>query len=824
MILGGSDGILFPLVHIESQVLGGILYFIGLIWCFQGVGIISDVFMGAIEKITSARKQVVVKYTKSVWEASQGPGSVQEAGTAVSESQRRTVKVWNDTVANLSLMALGSSAPEILLSLVELAPNKMKVGALGPSTIVGSAAFNMLIIIAVCVSSIPEGDTRRIKDISVFAVTAFFSIFAYLWLLFILLIWTPNVVTPIEGLLTIAFLPLLISLAYLADIGWFHKVIGKVKPPKRLVFSRDTTWEEYLIMVEQLKEKYPKLPGSDQEMHVLLCYEFPEVTTRAVRRMQANTLVSGRRPSKQGHFHALGEVVSNDLKPGAANGKTHAGSVHPAGGETTRPQAIFEHLSDVYAASEAAKKVSLTVVRAGNEQASASCKIRTVPGTAEANKDYVPIDEQLDFLPSETEKTVTIHLVEDKKPEATEEFYVELIPIPGKGIVGFKRIATVVVLDSDSHGRLRFETEGVTIPEQIDTVTRKIKVERVGGCVGYMKCAYHTEDDSAKAGKDYAEVSGQLEFPEGVAQAFIEVSILPLNSVDTRYETFRLIIEPCDENDEMVCFDETTDGGSKSGICTITIESDLNGGKNLYQSCVVALASRGLVNVDNFQIGGARWKDQFAEAIYVGGDAESQADAGVTDWIFHIISVPWKVLFAIVPPTEFFGGKACFVCSLFMIGLCTALLGDLANLLGCALGMAPSICAITFVALGTSLPDTFASKTAAIQDPVADNSIGNVTGSNSVNVFLGLGLSWSIAAIYWECNDGVFEVDAGSLGPMVAVFCCCAVSCIGLLLVRRWVVGAELGGPVLVARLSSAFLVLLWVVYIVSAVILEETS
>jgi solute carrier family 8 (sodium/calcium exchanger) len=106
-----------------------------------------------------------------------------------------------------------------------------------------------------------------------------------------------------------------------------------------------------------------------------------------------------------------------------------------------------------------------------------------------------------------------------------------------------------------------------------------------------------------------------------------------------------------------------------------------------------------------------------------------------------------------------------------MIGLCTALIGDLANLLGCALEIPSSICAITFVALGTSLPDTFASKAAACQDPTADNSIGNVTGSNSVNVFLGLGLSWTIAAFYWEFDDTgeVFVVKAGSLGPSVGV-------------------------------------------------------
>lgn len=44
--------------------------------------------------------------------------------------------------------------------------------------------------------------------------------------------------------------------------------------------------------------------------------------------------------------------------------------------------------------------------------------------------------------------------------------------------------------------------------------------------------------------------------------------------------------------------------------------------------------------------------------------------------------------------------------------------------------------------------DTFASKVAAIQDEYADASVGNVTGSNAVNVFLGIGIAWSMAAFY----------------------------------------------------------------------------
>jgi solute carrier family 8 (sodium/calcium exchanger) len=32
---------------------------------------------------------------------------------------QKTVNVWNPTVANLTLMALGSSAPEILLNVIQ---------------------------------------------------------------------------------------------------------------------------------------------------------------------------------------------------------------------------------------------------------------------------------------------------------------------------------------------------------------------------------------------------------------------------------------------------------------------------------------------------------------------------------------------------------------------------------------------------------------------------------------------------------------------------------------------------------------------------------
>ena len=85
----------------------------------------------------------------------------------------------------------------------------------------------------------------------------------------------------------------------------------------------------------------------------------------------------------------------------------------------------------------------------------------------------------------------------------------------------------------------------------------------------------------------------------------------------------------------------------------------------------------------------------------------------------------------------------------------TAIIGDLAGIFGCLVHLPKPITAITLVALGTSMPDTFASKTAAINEKSADSSVGNINGSNSVNVFLGLGLPWVIATIYHAVNPDI---------------------------------------------------------------------
>jgi len=145
------------------------------------------------------------------------------------------------------------------------------------------------------------------------------------------------------------------------------------------------------------------------------------------------------------------------------------------------------------------------------------------------------------------------------------------------------------------------------------------------------------------------------------------------------------------------------------------------------------------------------WSGQFVKAIKLHpakNDEGDIVDIEPMDALVHFISIGWKVIFCIVPPPHYGGGWPCFFIALAMIGIVTYVIQMAAELFGCVLGLEPSITAVTVVALGTSLPDTFASMIAANQDNYADAAIGNVTGSNSVNVFLGLGLPWVIALLY----------------------------------------------------------------------------
>jgi len=101
-----------------------------------------------------------------------------------------------------------------------------------------------------------------------------------------------------------------------------------------------------------------------------------------------------------------------------------------------------------------------------------------------------------------------------------------------------------------------------------------------------------------------------------------------------------------------------------------------------------------------------------------------------------------------------------------------------------------------------------------------------------VNVFLGLGAPWVIAASYESAKYGgegnlyhdklKFEgyfVPAGSLGFSVGIFCILAICCVVVLMLRRKYVGGELGGSTFGRTASCILLVSFWFIYIVMSIV-----
>jgi len=643
------------------------------------------------------------------------------------------------------------------------------------------------------------------------------------WLLIILSGISPNVVEWWEGVMTFLFFPLLCVIAWLADIGYFHQLLklpGQGQS-RRLYFTPQSTPEEIHEMLMVVRRKYGEgCQGCEKD---LLAYEFGPPTSRAVRRVQASSSFAQGKASVTSERESLKKMASQVPR---ASPRALAGT-------------LVEFAHENYRCYESDSQVVLAVKRSGDTSRRTLVRVSTADGRATGGEDYVAFDKTLTFEPFEEEKLLPVKIIDDDKEEGLEEFFVVLDlhddDESGAGLGAIAK-ASVLIIDDDHPGVLAFAQDSLTIQESAEDTDLIVEVVRSKGAKGTVSCACYTEDDSAVGGRDFERVDTKLTLSHGVASVKLRVRINPMGRHEMT-ETFRLVL---DSPEGGVCFDEMTDGGADKCICTVTIE-----GSTENHGAVASIMASLSFNEDKMSIGKQQWKEQFVDVVYVGGGLDSEPAKSFAPWFFHVLIFPWKLLCACVPPPVYFGGYPTFFIALVIIGVLTAFIGDLASMLGCAIGMEDSVTAITIVAIGTSLPDTFASRTAAIQDETADASIVNVTGSNSVNVFLGLGLPWMLGSVYWaikgvDVDDpsdpwvrrgqqvgwyhshpdirnfypATFVVPAEGLATSVATYTVCATVAIAVLCLRRWFLGCELGGPAKLKYLTSALFVLLWLVYL----------
>ncbi|CAK9057164.1 unnamed protein product, partial [Durusdinium trenchii] len=660
-----------------------VLYFMGLIYSFMGVSIVADLFMSAIERVTSVQRCVQIGTSKRF----------------------RTAPVWNETVATLTLMALGSSAPEIMLSLNDIVKRTFVQGKLGASTIVGSAAFNLFVIVAVCINTIPAGESRQIKQRGVYAITAFFSIFAYVWLLFICVVSSIDEIELWEGMVTFSYFPIFVTICYLADIG--------------------------VLTIENLRSK--------------LCPKrYDEEADNAPKTWLEKFKVENFREEDLDPEEKRRREEEEKKREAARMAKEREMGMNLKSGHLTRRQRILR----------------------------ACCRRRQDP--------------------AQLEEDVEVPLEEEEHNTYLSDPNIPLLDDDGNPL-------------ENEYGIITFSQHSVTIRAKNEVQNIPVEIVRKNGNEGKVTCTYRLEQLSAIPGFDYEEDEGEIQFRDGVQTAEISLTILPKKRGE-RSDRFQVVLEEPTGGAE---FNPDFDGGEECQRLTIVVENEIRGG-----SCFTALIDA-VVNLDELRQGTSLWKAQILEVIFVGGSKEEQDQAGALDWLNHLIWLPWTLIFALfTPPPAYLGGWVCFFISLMHIAWLTIIIGDLAELFGCVANVDDNITAISFVALGTSVPDLFASMTAARQDPTADASIVNVTGSNSVNVFLGIGMPWLLASFYWYMQGTTFAVTSQGMSFSVLVFTCGACVVLTVIQLRRWKFGGELGGPVDAKAYSSFLLVILWLSYI----------
>ncbi|XP_057963900.1 magnesium/proton exchanger isoform X2 [Malania oleifera] len=500
------------LFHGETDLgdaLRAILYFLGIAYCFIGLSAITARFFRSMEN--------VVKHTRKVV----------ETDPCTNTKIIRYEKVWNYTIADITLLAFGTSFPQISLATIDAIRNlgNLYAGGLGPGTLVGSAAFDLFPIHAVCVVVPKAGECKKISDIGVWLVELFWSFWAYIWLYIILEVWTPNVVTLGEAFLTVLQFGLLLVHAYAQDKRW---------PYISLPLER----------AERAENWVPEEVASCK--HENIAYEdYPEL--------------------------------------------------HQAGGDESR------NIVDIFA----------------------------------------------------------VH-------------------------------------------------------------ARRLVYQNLPG-------------------NDMPESSSEHSQPKTM----------------------------------------------------------------LGDSHVLRL-----------------WTQQFADALMLESSESRKVNniyLRLARISWQLLLAPWRILFAFIPPYQITHGWIAFICSLLFISGIAYVVTKLTDLISCVTGINAYVIAFTALASGTSWPDLVASKIAAERQTTADSAIANIICSNSVNIYVGIGVPWLINTAYnfIAYREPLRIQNAGGLSFSLLVFFSTSVGCITVLVLRRWKLGAELGGPRIWAWTTSVYFMLLWIIFVV---------
>ncbi len=169
------------------------------------------------------------------------------------------------------------------------------------------------------------------------------------------------------------------------------------------------------------------------------------------------------------------------------------------------------------------KDAVFTLSSAGTINQNISVHFATSDGTAQGGSDYIPCAGVATLNPSVSTTTIVVPIVNDKFNEATEAFFLNLSQPVNARIA--KGVGTATIIDDDPLPAFYVNdafitTNGAGVLGAVFTVALDAKSGRT------VTVHYHTLDDTAIAGEDYEEKTGDLIFPAGTSSVLVTVPIM----------------------------------------------------------------------------------------------------------------------------------------------------------------------------------------------------------------------------------------------------------------------------------------------------------
>ena len=179
------------------------------------------------------------------------------------------------------------------------------------------------------------------------------------------------------------------------------------------------------------------------------------------------------------------------------------------------------------------------MTRIGGSDGEVSVTLTPTDGTATAGSDYNNSPITVTFANGETNKNVTIPIIDDNVYEPTETVNLALSNPTGGATLGTQQTAVLNIIDNDAvPGVIQFSNANYSVNEDGTPVTA-VTLTRTNGSNGEVSATINLTNDTATAGSDYSNSSITVTFANGETSKTVNIPIID-DSILESNETINL--------------------------------------------------------------------------------------------------------------------------------------------------------------------------------------------------------------------------------------------------------------------------------------------